>query len=405
MEKADAEAALALPPAAILDGVGPLFDVAARIMELGGPGVVTAIVTAIPGMARAPPETWNFAWYYATQVKYKEYEAEWVVAFWHVHQHARHIPDFWRRAYVCCSMLVRVSCVAVHELLLRPEPLFQLWSNSNFIKTVARLVDPSDAQDSLVAIDRVDAVFPERGLSDFALLPVHEIPPEDQIEFVRMEERHVTRPLVLSAPSLHALVQLRGDDVSDPLPMELRQDPVHFDPKHPPPLTITAIPRGRFRTLLDVVARPGAIARAAYNFNGVFFVARYTTGVEMRQPAPGAPVTLRASHSFRLMGFNAAGVLQLWLTHVERRAPGPDAWLRYSEAASSPSSAVVARFLEDQSDARFSLGHLVRFGAGLLDRVTLSLLVGDADRRPAWMEALGLAVKKNSSASVILSSC
>src|SRR5271163_4699595 len=173
MEAQVVDDALALPPAALLAATGDVIDVMNGIMLIGGPGVASRVVAAFPAMARAGPRAWDLAWYYMLAYRYRIYEREWIRPFYDLRPQAPAVADYWRRVYVCCSMLVRMAWVAVYQLLLGPEPAFALRADARFVEALGRVVVPGHTAKGEWRLDRFQfdlaQIAAGRSLEDFAI--------------------------------------------------------------------------------------------------------------------------------------------------------------------------------------------------------------------------------------------
>lgn len=395
MEASAVEDALALPPAALLEATGDVIDVMNGIMLMGGPGVASRVVVAFPAMARAGPRAWDLAWYYMVAYKYRIYGREWIRPFFDLRPQAAAVSDYWRRVYVCCSMLVRMAWVAVHQLLLVPEPMFALRADARFVEALGRVVVPGHTAKGNLRIDRFQfdlaQIAANRSLEDFAIDEYVDVANTEGVPVARVQEA-LTLPAMKRLRPMSDYLRQNGDDVHSDLALELVGPPLLTGG---PPRALRATPPGTFRNLLaGVFVRRRMVS--LYNFGDAFIFARRidafarTLGAEQE-------VILTTESSLDLVAFSAPLVLAL----LDDTRLDAAAWYRFAAAAESPSSSSVGNLLEQRAGVRFELRHLLLFGARKLEGPPrLELLIGREDSRPDWMEGLGLAVAKNSRASV-----
>jgi len=200
----------------------------------------------------------------------------------------------------------------------------------------------------------------------------------------------ITLPAMKRLHPMTEYLRRNGDDVHSDLALELVGAA--------PPRVLRATPPGTFRNLLaGVFVRHRMVS--LYNFADTFIFARRFDAFS-RTASAEQEVILATESSLDLVAFSAPLVLAL-LGDTKLDAA---AWYRFAAAAESPSSSSVGNLLEQRASVRFELRHLLLFGARKLGGPPrLELLIGREDSRPDWMEGLGLAVAKNSRASVTFS--
>lgn len=392
MEAGAVDDALAQSPLELLAGDGGVYDVLTRIVELGGPAAASAVVAAIPAMARAGPKAWDLAWYYMVCTRYEIYMEEWVMPFFELRRtpDAQRIHDYWRRVYIACSMLVRIAWVATYEFLMSPEAILSIQPDTSLIESIARVFGV-DVPKNMARpdIDIMDPEFPEdTSLATYALESQRL---DKSIPFGYLSESLVLPPGSEPTEEIGA----RAVDVHSKLPIELAGR-VSFEG---PVTSIRAPARTSFPVLLRALIADGT-GYTTYNFGDIFTIVRHID--ESQRYTAFEHTEFYVGSAFRLAGFNAAAVLALWHDDVNETMPSAVAWFGFGEVARSRSSAMVGDLITNSRQVRFELGELAIFGARRNDTPQLALLLGDENGRPEWMEKLGMKVAHNPRAAVTL---
>lgn len=388
MESEGVDAALARSPIELLASEGHIHDTMKRIVELGGPAAASAVIAAIPAMARAGAKTWDLAWYYIVCTKYRPYTDEWIMPFFQLRMtdDAKRIPDYWRRIYVACSMLIRLAWVAAYELLLAPDATFSMQPNTALVAAIGRMFDIAPGAESDSQITNLDAEFFEDvPLENYALALQ---PLSVSIPFATMEETISLPPGAEIAQTDEETQRERmAESERIQLPMELAGTVTE-------PVSLRASAQTHFRRLLDGLASGGRAA-ALLDFRDTFYVRR-----AIGDYAASRTRGLSVESTFRLAGFSASAVLLLWRTLNEGEPP--HRWGAFSDAANSPSSLAIGEILRGSSRARAEIRVLFAFGAQSGMELDVLRLLGDEDARPDWMEKLGMRYRGSPQASVVL---
>ncbi len=385
MELEGVDEALALPPIALLVAEGRIHDTMKRIVELGGPAAASAVIVAVPAMARAGPKTWDLAWYYMVDSTYWPYREVWLALFFQLRgtPEARLIPDYWRRVYVACSMLVRIAWLATYELLLAPTATLSIQPNTALLDAIGHVfgVDIT-AFEPEAEIENTDPVFGEdTPLMNYALAVQ---PVAKSIPFAVMTESVSLPPGTEISTDEETQTTRIKESVRARLPVELAGGDVSM---RAPARTLFPLLLARLTT--------DEWASALYDFGETFYVLRAVDRYMVSRTG-GISVT----STFRLAGFSASGVLSLW--HDTMGGNPPHRWGEFNEAAYSPSSLTLGEIFVDSPQARDELRELFAFGAQRNNEPDLLFLLGDENARPLWMEKLGMRYRGTPKASVVL---